>query len=624
VPGRCLTMETLTSIEHASDEGRTSSLATPAEPIVGLSHVTLRYPHGVTALEDVSLSVRAGERVCVLGPNGSGKSTLASVICGLIAPDEGDVTLVGQRCCVDGQVDAEAYQAARRKLGLVFQNPDDQIVTTVVAEDVAFGPENLGLPPEEIGKRVHRELHRVALLDYADADPTRLSGGQKQRVAIAGALAMHPRVLVLDEPGALLDMRGRRSIMEVMAKLARAGVTIVHVTHFMDEALAADHVIVLDKGRIALEGTPHDVFVHAERLARLGLERPYADRLAERLRRRGVDVPRTCEDELLQDAIVQGAHEKGFSAPARGSVRKPTETNERGTVVEVRDVSYSYGPSARERTRRKALDQVSLEVPTGSTMAIIGQTGSGKSTLLRLLCALDVPDSGSVVVDGISTARRRDRRRLHGSIGYVMQHPERQLFAETVRQDVSFGPRNQGLSEEEIERRTTEALELVGLEGKDDASPFELSGGQQRLCSIAGILAMRPNLLLLDEPTAGLDPRGRAALRAVLERVHEAGTTIVQVTHSMDDAALCDAVVVIDQSRVLMSGTPREVFAVDHETLLHDVGLGMPLSLTWARELEDRGVSGIGEPLDIDELADAIATALGEPQLGASGEGRAD
>jgi energy-coupling factor transporter ATPase len=620
-------METPTRIEHASDEARSGSLALTAEPIVGLSHVTLRYPHGVTALDDVSLSVRAGERVCVLGPNGSGKSTLASVICGLVAPDEGDVTLVGQRCCVAGQVDADAYQAARRKLGLVFQNPDDQIVTTVVAEDVAFGPENLGLPPEEIGKRVHRELHRVALLDFADDDPTRLSGGQKQRVAIAGALAMHPRVLVLDEPGALLDMRGRRSIMEVMAKLARAGVTIVHVTHFMDEALAADHVIVLDKGKIALEGTPHDVFVHAERLARLGLERPYADRLAERLRRRGVDVPRTCEDALLQDAIVQAAHKTETAMPASIPTPEPaapTPACARDAIVEARDVSYSYAPSARERTRRKALDQVSLEVPAGSTMAIIGQTGSGKSTLLRLLCALEVPDAGSVVVDGISTARRRDRRRLHGRIGYVMQHPERQLFAETVRQDVSFGPRNQGLPAEEVERRTTEALELVGLEGKDDASPFELSGGQQRLCSIAGILAMRPSLLLLDEPTAGLDPRGRAALRAVLERVHEAGTTIVQVTHSMDDAARCDAVVVIDQSRVLMSGTPHEVFAASHETLLHDVGLGMPLSLTWARELEGRGVSGIGEPLDIDQLADAIAAAVGASQPTVSaGEGRA-
>ena len=233
---------------------------TPFSAVARLEHVTLAYERTGIALDDVSLELVAGERVCVLGANGSGKTTLALVLCGLLAPDAGSVELLGHACCADGTPDMEAYRDTRRELGLVFQDPQDQIVTSVVDEDVAFGPENLGLDPDEIGRRVARELGRVAMGDFAHADPSRLSGGQRQRVAIAGALAMDPRLLVLDEPGALLDVRGRRSIMRVMGRLAAAGTTVVHVTHFMQEALSADRVIVMDRGRVAFDGRPDEAF----------------------------------------------------------------------------------------------------------------------------------------------------------------------------------------------------------------------------------------------------------------------------------------------------------------------------------------------------------------------------
>ena len=215
-------------------------MASQRDILVRLSHVSLFYEGGITALDDVSLELARGERLCVLGANGSGKSTLASVICGLLAPDAGEVELAGERVCAEGAPDLGAYRRARRSLGLVFQNPDDQIVTSIVADDVAFGPENLGVPRDQIAARVARELHRVAMDDYAQADPARLSGGQRQRVCIAGALAMEPAVLVLDEPASLLDVRGRLAILRVMGRLAAAGTTLVHVTHFMEEALEAD------------------------------------------------------------------------------------------------------------------------------------------------------------------------------------------------------------------------------------------------------------------------------------------------------------------------------------------------------------------------------------------------
>ena len=552
--------------------------------VVRLSRVTLRYGDDC-ALNDVTLEVPRGQRVCVLGANGSGKSTLASVICGLLAPDEGDVELVGERVCEGGAPDLAAYRRARRGLGLVFQNPDDQIVTSVVADDVAFGPENLGLPRDEIRRRVDRELARVALTDYARADPSRMSGGQRQRVCIAGALAMEPQVLVLDEPSSLLDVRGREAIMRVMGRLTAAGATLVHVTHFMDEALAADRVIVMRAGRIVLDGAPREVFCDAntELIDELGLELPFDLRLL-RARR-----------ALTGGAAANRAQQALLSK--NSALREP--------FCRVSGISYSYTP------RHAALDDVSFQVLEGETCAVVGQTGSGKSTLLRLLCGLEAPDEGSVEVAGATTATKRGRRDVRRAVGYVMQHPERQLFAQTVEADVAFGPRNMGLPADEVAHRVDHALDLVGLAAKKDLSPFELSGGQKRLAAIAGVLAMQPKLLVLDEPTAGLDPRGRAGLRRLLAELRAHGVTIVQVTHSMEDAARADRVVVLDESRVIADGAPAEVFSPENAGRLHACGLGIPRPLAYARELEKKGAPALGDPLTIEELAAALGPLAG-------------
>ncbi len=568
-------------LERSAASRPSTGAAPRAGAVVRLSNVTLRYSDAV-ALDDVSLEVPRGQRVCVLGANGSGKSTLASVICGLLAPDEGDVELVGERVCEGGAPDLEAYRRARRALGLVFQNPDDQIVTSVVADDVAFGPENLGLPREQIRERVDRELRRVALTEYAKADPSRMSGGQRQRVCIAGALAMEPQVLVLDEPSSLLDVRGREAILRVMGRLAKAGTTLVHVTHFMDEALEADRVIVMEAGRAVLDGAPADVFcpANAERIEALGLELPFDLRLrleTARQRRRAADFP--------------------CGTPGQAGNPSPAE-------VAVDKACYSYGRGQR------ALDGVSFQVLEGESAAIVGQTGSGKSTLLRLLCGLEAPDSGDVRIAGKGTATKKGRRAVRRHVGYVMQHPERQLFAQTVAEDVAFGPRNLGLPADEVARRVDYALDLVGLGKKRAASPFELSGGQRRLAAIAGVLAMEPRLLVLDEPTAGLDPRGRARLRGLLAKLREQGVTLVQVTHSMEDAARADHVVVLDQSRVILDGAPAEVFSRANAPQLKACGLGIPQPLAHAWALEDAGHAPLGDPLTIE----ALATALLRPE----------
>ena len=591
------------SISKAPYAGGAARLAVP--PVrVSLHDVRLTYDGGTTwALDGLTLEIREGERLCVLGANGSGKSTLAQLVCGLEAPDAGTVELAGRVAFDGANPDAEAYREARHRTGLVFQNPEDQLVTSVVADDVAFGPENLGVPSAEIARRVDEELERVALADRALSDPLRLSGGQQQRVAIAGALALHPDMLVLDEPGAMLDVRGRRGVMRLLAQLQREGVTLLHVTHFMDEALAADRVVVMSAGAIVLEGAPREVFSHAAKLRELGLDVPLVTRVSLDL---GLapccsaqELARKLQDGEMVRQPVPAANNAATPSPAEEPAAAPANsTTPAAPALRLRDVSFRYGT-------RVALDHVSLEVAPGELVALVGQTGSGKSTLARLACALAEPTSGTVEVTGVDTSSRRGRRRLRGTVGYVMQHPERQLFAETVFDDVAYGPRNLGLSADDVRRRVEGQLAFLGLADKEGASPFGLSGGQQRLVALAGVLAMEPTLLVLDEPVAGLDPRAAERLREVIRSLHERGVAMLMISHSMEDvAALADRVVVLNAGSVVMGGTPHEAFS--HGEKLHEIGLGVPAALLLSRGLEGLGVDVTGEPLTTPELVAAL------------------
>ena len=251
-------------------------------------------------LHGVNLQIEEGSYVVILGHNGSGKSTLARTMNALIVPDEGSVSACGL-----SSADPDEQIEIRRHVGMVFQNPDNQMVTSIVADDVAFGPENLGIPQHEIVRRVVEALEAVAMTEYAQADPTELSGGQKQRVSIAGMLAMNPDVLVFDEPCAMLDPRGRRGVRRVMRNLNERGMTIVHITHFMEDALDADVVHVMDKGNIVLSGTPDEVFAHGDLLRSLGLEQPFAMKLAHALRARGIDVTDTARLPELEEQICK-------------------------------------------------------------------------------------------------------------------------------------------------------------------------------------------------------------------------------------------------------------------------------------------------------------------------------
>ena len=577
-----------------------------------LLDVTFVHAKGVVALDHVSFSIPAGERTCIVGANGSGKSTVASILSGLTAPDEGTVTFLGTTVVNDGQVDFEAYKTIRPQLGLVFQNPEDQIICSVVADDIAFGLENLQVPSNQITPLVEEQITLGTLTEFASENPQMLSGGQQQRVAISGALVMKPQILILDEPSAALDVVHRNNVMGLVEKLRAAGKTIVHVTHFMDEVVSADHVIALDDGRVAFEGTPEALFKQHELVECLHLEEPFAYQVAHALNNRGVVVCKSPSAQRVLDeltGLLATAAQDARSSDATGSCDDATTAGcdatgsvSEAAAVSVCDVTFSY--------QKPVLKNISVDVQKGSHVAVIGSTGSGKSTLARLICALDTPDSGSLCVTGLDTRQKQNRRKLHGIVGYVMQRPERQLFAQTVAEDVAFGPTNLGFSVCDVTSAVNAALELVGLSHKADASPFELSGGQQRLCALAGVIAMQPKVLVLDEPTSGLDPYYCSELRKIINAVLEDGCTVIELTHSMEDAAETDQIVVLHEGDLVFSGTPYQTFTHFSEAEFQELGLGIPHALAWAQRLSHVTGINLGEPLTLPKLVDALVDAV--------------
>ena len=591
-----------------------------ADPVIAFENVRFSYPGDASeALCGVTFEVRRGEHLCILGGNGSGKSTLAQLINALLLPSSGQVRVLG----LDPTAPGCALEV-RRRAAMVFQHPEDQMVTSIVADDVAFGPENLGLPQSEIAKRVDAALVAVDMGERAQADPADLSGGQKQRVAIAGALAMEPEILVLDEPSAMLDADGRDAVRDIVAHLSARGITVVHITHFMEDALHADRVIVMEAGRIALDGTPAEVFAQSEHVRALGLETPFAIQLVERLNAHGFALPVTADTDALADALtpqLRGHAASDTRLVERTSAPAP-EPSAPAIAFEHASFSYAHAASARKRRRKLfggsaraprpdefAVRDLTFTVAAGSLTALVGRTGSGKSTTVELTCALKVPFAGSVRIAGIDTADLSRRRELRHLVGYVSQLPERQLFAETVGEDIAFGPRNLGLTDNEIAARTREALATVGLPADDGflaRSPFALSGGQQRSVALAGILAMRPRILVLDEPMAGLDPAGRAQTRKLLADLKRSGTTLLLVTHDMDDVAeLADRVIALDNGQIAADGTPAEVFAAAPRPAA-PFALGLPSALAFARALETCGAAPLRNPLTLDDLVQEV------------------
>lgn len=548
-------------------------------------------------LKGVDITIKKGEFIALLGRNGSGKTTFSKQLNAILRPSEGTVTVDEM-----GTRDVEKLYEIRQRVGMVFQNPDNQMVAANVEEEVAFGPENLGMESDIIVARVKQALEQVRMWKRRKTAPNHLSGGQKQRIAIAGILAMHPDYIVLDEPTAMLDPKGRKEVMEALQRLNQEQeMTVILITHDMEEAALASRVILLADGQVRFDGRPEKFFGADALLAEMGMEAPLSYRVRKLI---DSDVfEKKIGDARVEEATID-KREKVAEYDKTGreweasselvdkkkNKKAEAETDEKNQdLLSLQHVSYIYSPgTAYEKV---ALDDVNLSLGKGEIVGLAGHTGSGKSTMIQLLNGLLRPTSGTVTFEGKDIhAKGYSGNYLRSKVGMVFQYPEHQMICDTVWEDVAFGPSKQGLTGEACETRVEEALRFVDLPEKYyQASPLQLSGGQKRRVAIAGVLAMHPEYIILDEPAAGLDAAGK---REIFDRIRrmsrEQGIGVLLVSHSMEDLAeYADRIIVLDDGKKILDDRPAQIFA-KRETLA-DCGLDVPETVKLADKLRANG-----------------------------------
>ena len=639
--------------------------------MIVFDHVAFSFGQNDWTLSIPELHIESGEFIAIVGENGSGKSTLARLAAGLYTPTAGTVKI----CGFDTASPQESFQA-RSSIGFVFQNPDDQLVAAVVQDEAAFGPQNLGLSPDEIQHRITDALKRVGLEGFEQREVAFLSGGQKQALALAGALAMKPQLLFLDEATSMLDPQKRQSLMQLCQSLHEEGVAIVLVTHYMDEAARADRVIVLQEGQIIAQGSPQDVLTNQPLLKQCRLEAPFAVQLCDALRERHVDIDTCCTEEELIATLIARYHDvengrdsvpaangkradgmlreqstqagranrAGQTEPAgqskqadrveqtesskqsepAGQTEQTPQTgqaaraaqHEANEVISVEKLCFSYGETKKHANANWALHDLTFSVQQGECLGIAGHTGSGKSTLLSHMNGLLRPQQGCVCIAGRKLETKKDYVWVLCQVGLVFQYPEHQLFAGSVLEDVCFGPRNLELSPDEARENSLHALKLVGLDPSQVAkrNPFKLSGGEQRRVALAGVLAMQPRVLVLDEPGAGLDPQSRREFRELIRRLHhQEKLTLVISSHDMDElGALCDRILVLDHGSIAKLDSTEAVF--QQIELLQSLGLEAPCAERFAQKLVEAGIP-IAPPASrglhsLESLGDALEKTL--------------
>jgi cobalt transport protein ATP-binding subunit len=562
------------------------------EPAVNVSGLTYRYRgQQKPALGGVDLKVAEGEFVVIMGPSGAGKSTLCVALNGLIphffrGKMEGEVH-VGGRSTREGNVGEFAQE-----VGLVFQDFEAQLFSTNVALEVAFGPENFRVERGEMVERVERMLGQVRLEGFEKRTPATLSGGQKQRLAIASVLAIEPRILCLDEPTTDLDPVGKLGIFEIAEDLKnRDDVTLIVVEHETEETLDADRIIVLRDGEIVADRPAREVlrdvellqessvmplqvtrFFHEMGLWQGQLPLTPQDGVAE-FRRRGWQVNPERHGRLVE---ADAKREEGYGEP----------------VIEVEGLTYSYPNGV------VALEGVDLTVRRGEFLAVLGQNGSGKTTLVKHFNGLLKPTEGTVRV-GEDETTERGLRSLGQRVGYVFQNPDHQIFSDTVSEEVAFGPKIRGMDEGEIRERVEEALAAVGMEGRGDEDPFGLTKGERQRVAVASVLAVRPEVLILDEPTTGLDYAEQRSMMDLVKSLNESGSTIIAVTHTMWVVAeYAHRAVVVRDGKIALQGTVREVFVEEEE--LRDAALLPPHIVSFGSAL-GYPVLSVEEMLEVTE-----------------------
>lgn len=518
------------------------------------------------ALNNINLDICGGEFVALMGRSGAGKSTLCRCLNGIIPNFQkgdlnGDIQIFGES--IKGKKIFEIAQ----NVGLVFQDFESQLFSTNVELEVAFCPENLAIPREEIANRVKSALQIVGLSGFEKRQPYTLSGGEKQRLAIASVISGNPRILILDEPTTDLDPKGRYDVLRTIRSLVNENMSLLIVEHEVEDILDSDRVIILDKGEIVVSGKTSDVITNVQLLENHGIRPPQLAKLFKEVFKLD-EIPFTAESayEICKQRIDTLINEDMYKK--RLSMDEQKKKTYKEVMISVKGLRYSYPESEEVLTR------IDLEIRQGEFVAIIGQNGSGKTTLAKHFNGLLKPTEGKVYCSGKDT-RKMSISELGKIVGFVFQNPDHQIFASSVREELSFGPKNFNFSSQEISENISQALKAVHLEGYEDFDPFMLTKGERQRVAVASILACKPKVLILDEPTTGLDYTQQKSMMELLRSLNNNGHTIIIITHSLWIVAeYAHRVIVMHKGNIAMDGQVRDVFSRQSE--LDSIGIKLP------------------------------------------------
>ncbi len=524
-----------------------------AVPIVSIRDLQFHYRgQKGYALDGINLDIARGEFLVIMGPSEAGKSTLAATINGLI-PHFHNGKLKGTVTVMDRNTQENTVAQMAEIVGMVFQDFEAQLFSTNVELEVAFGPENFAIDREEIGRRINENLDYVGLDGFRNRPPSTLSGGQKQKLAIASVLALKPTVLVMDEPTTDLDPISKMGVFEITHRLCkRDDLTLMIIEHETEEALFADRIGLIKGGKLVKVGPAREILSDVDMLEDLGVMPLGIPKFFKQMGAR--DLPLTPEEGV---AAFQKTDWK-ISEPAYQDIVDKEHAQVKKLdqpLIQCHDLEYSYDKQV------KALDGVSMDIFKGDMVAIVGQNGSGKTTLAKHFNGLLMPGSGDVLVNGLPT-RDQGVFKLGQTVGYVFQNPDHQIFSETVFDEVAFNPRLRKLSLEEVKLRVQDSLAAVGLTGFDEQDPFALTKSGRQRVAVASILAAQPEVLILDEPTTGLDYAEQRSMMEMVRKLNENGSTIIFVTHHMWVVAeYARRVFVMKEGKIFLEGTTREVFS---------------------------------------------------------------
>ena len=579
---------------------RIGNLRAMTEPIVKVSDLTYYYEgQDRPALKDINLEVYPGEFVLLVGPSGCGKSTLALCLNGIIPTVLGGK--VKGRVYLDGVDTREStVHELATKIGIVFQDPESQLCNLYVEEEVAFGPSNLMLDEDEVRRRVDRALEDVGEQRIRRRLIYEISGGQKQRVAIASVLAMEPSVLVFDEPSANLDPRGAVEIFDLIRAINReTGTAVIVIEHNVDPVMRyADRLVLMHEGGIAFDRAPRELMRDRGRfvLDELGLRIPQVCELILRMEEKGLHFEEfPLDSSEAASAIGARAERIWLRTPVASRVDR---VHNHDPVIETQDLGFSYPDGTQ------AVKQVSLRVDRGEVVAMIGENGSGKTTLSSLLVGLNKPDSGAGTVCGLDIGAASVHE-LTRKIGYVFQYPEHQFVEGTVYDEVAFGLRAQKRPREEVAARVGKTLELLHLEDVAEKHPLALSMGQKRRLSVATMLILDTEIVILDEPTTGQDRGSMDTIMRIMMEANERGTTVILITHDMNLVAkYCDKVAVMDQGELVFYGSAIELCR--DLSVIRSNCLVLPEIYRLAQILRQQDALQIGEMLTVEDFVNAV------------------